>query len=88
MASAIITKSPTLEGQALEIINAIIYLENNLQTNPENLHYVTGQWQVVKDEFSYQGTLNIKILKTIDEDGKLVLEPYCYLIDKASEYHL
>lgn len=88
MASPIATKSFTLEGQLLEVVDAIINLENNPQTNPKNLHSVTGQWQVVKNEFSYQANFNIKALKNITEDGSLVIEPYFHLNDKTDEYPL
>lgn len=88
MADAVPLQSPTLEGQLLEIVDAIINLENNPQTNPEELHSITGQWQVVKNEFSYQANFNIKALKVIREDGSLVIEPYLYLNNKVDEYPL
>lgn len=79
MANAVPLQSPTLEGQFVELINAFLELEKSPQTNPKNLHYFQGKWQVVGEEFSFQGTFMVKTIGKINEHGQLILSPVKYL---------
>lgn len=79
MANAIDLQSPTLEGQFVELLAAFLELEKDSQINPNNLHYFQGKWQVVGEEFSFQGSFMVKTIGKVNEHGQLVLTPVEYL---------
>lgn len=81
MASAIQTQSSTLEGQFLEILNALRNLENIPESNPKQQHNFVNQWSVSNDNFTCQGSFVITLSREVNVQGQLILSAIPYLVD-------
>jgi hypothetical protein len=81
MARAIQTQSSTLEGQVLEILNAISEAEKNSVSNPQNLHNVDLKWSIGSEKIILQGNFVFALVAKMNGAGELVLIPAEYLID-------
>lgn len=88
MASAIITQSNTLEGQFLEILNALCNLEKNPTANPNGMHNFVNQWSISNDKFTCQGSFVFHLSSQTNSQGQLILSVVPYLVDVITQEDL
>lgn len=79
MAAAIVLNADTLEGQLLELVNAIQILERDPNKNDTNANNVTGT--VNTDNTLFNGTFSLPTLPSINAQGQVCFAAVPYLTD-------